>query len=302
MRLGSPFKFLFAKMARQVEYLDNADILRNMSSVYFKTIVSSIHEYPYVRMNIEELLQHVDFFLVTEANVTHTGDEREYEFLDRYQTELEGISKKIKCVRMNLRDDCTFSITDPDILHSNEQKIRDGFRKSIELRKNDIVISCDADEVLFRRRVKSLLARIRSSPLAKNSYRLRLHQVIYRLDYLWKDCNFQGPIICRAGYFMAQEKPQWRYEGSRTYLKSGTHFSWVMPVDDMVKKISRYSHRVENSKFASRAILRNAVEEKKYIFEPDRKFSIAVNYNFKEKCYPSSLEKYMPLFPKEVKP
>ena len=101
---------------------------------------------------------------------------------------------------------------------------------------------------------------------------------------------------------MAQEKPQWRYEGSRTYRKSGTHFSWVMPVDDMVKKISRYSHRVENSKFASRAILRNAIDEKKYIFEPDRKFSNAVNCNFKEKCYPSSLEKYMPLFPKEVKP
>jgi hypothetical protein len=253
-------------------------------------------------MNIEELLHQVDFFLITEANVTHTGDERGYEFLDRYQTELESMSKKIKCIRMDLKGECTFSTTDPDILHSNEQKIRDGFRKLIELQHNDIVISCDADEVLFRARVKHLLTRIRKSPSDTKSYRLRLHQVIFRLNYLWKDCNFQGPVICRASYFMAQDSPQWRYEGSRTFRKSGTHFSWVMPVDEMVKKLSRYSHRVENSKFATHALLSSAINEKKYIFEPDRKFSIVEKRSFKEKCYPPSLEKFLPLFPEEVKP
>jgi len=272
-----------------------------MSKVYFKTIVSSMHEYPFLLMNLEEMLDLVDFFLITEANVTHTGSEREYEFLDKYQEEFESSSNKIKCLRMDLREVCESSNSNSEILHSNEQKIRDGFQEFVDLQPDDIVISCDADEVLFKSRVKFILNRILSSPFAKKSYRLRLHQVIFRLNYLWRNCNFQGPTISRAAFFMNQEKPQWRYSGSRTYLKSGTHFSWVMSIEDMIKKISRYSHQVENQKFASYEILQKAVSEKRYVFEPERKFSITENSNYRKRCYPSSLKNYLALFPDEVK-
>ena len=252
-------------------------------------------------MNIDELLEHVDFFLITEANVTHTGASRSYEFLDKFQSELESISNKIKCIRMDLEGISEFNVSEPKVLHANEQKIRDGFREHLSLHENDIVISSDADEVLFGSRVKSILKKLRKSKNVNQSYRLRLHQVIFKLDYLWTDCNFQGPVICRASHFSSQEEPQWRYSGSRTYRKSGTHFSWVMSVDNMVEKISRYSHRVENQKFASPEVLRKAIEERTYLFEPDRKCRIIVKSSFNAKCYPKSLRKHSSLFPKEVR-
>ena len=251
-------------------------------------------------MNLTEMLDLVDYFLVTEANVTHTGEARNFEFLNKHQSELEAISSKVKCIRMDLHQDTEMSYSDSEILHSNEQKIRDGFRKEVPLHPKDIVISCDADEVLFGTRVSSLIRRIQRSSWGKDSYRLRLNQVIFRLNYLWKDCNFQGPVVCRAEHFIKQANPQWRYSGSRTFRKSGTHFSWVMTIEDMVKKIHRYSHRAENEKFASYEILKHAVEEKKYIFEPERKFTIVEIDSYKEKCYPPSLRKYISLFPREV--
>jgi hypothetical protein len=73
-----------------------------------------------------------------------------------------------------------------------------------------------------------------------------------------------------------------------------------MTIEDMVKKIQRYSHRAENEKFASFEILKLAVEEKKYIFEPERNFTIVEIDSYKKKCYPPSLRKYISLFPREV--
>lgn len=251
-------------------------------------------------MNLEEMLDLVDYFLITEANVTHTGEARKFEFLDRYQTELEAISDKISCIRMDLQQDTILSFLNPDILHGNEQKIRDGFRQNLEIYPDDIVISCDADEVLFNKRMRAHIRRIQRLPWSKDSYRLRLHQVIYRLNYLWKDCNFQGPVICRAAHFMNQDNPQWRYSGSRTFRKSGTHFSWVMTIEDMVKKIYRYSHRAENEIFASHEMLSVAVNEKKYIFEPERKFTIVETNSYKKNCYPQSLKKFIFVFPEQV--
>ena len=251
-------------------------------------------------MNLQEMLDLVDYFLVTEANVTHTGELRNFEFLDRYQIELEAISDKVKCIRMDLEHDTKLSFSNPEILHSNEQKIRDGFRRNVGIHSNDIVISCDADEVLFKKRIKSHIRRIQRLPWARDSYRLKLHQVIFRLNYLWKDCNFQGPVICRAEHFMKQDNPQWRYSGSRTFRKSGTHFSWVMTIEDMLKKIYRYSHRAENEKFASHEMLSAAVNEKKYIFEPERRFTIVETSSYTKNCYPQSLIIYISKFPEEV--
>jgi hypothetical protein len=252
-------------------------------------------------MNVDELLDHVDFFLITEANVTHTGANRSYEFLDKHQDELEQLSSKIKCIRMDLREECEFNLSDPQVLHANEQMIRDGFRAYLPLEDDDIVISSDADEVLFGPRVRSILKKLNSSKSATKSYRLRLHQIIFRLDYLWTDCNFQGPVIARAAHFLSHEEPQWRYSGSRTYRKSGTHFSWVMTVEDMIEKISRYSHRVENQRFATPEVLKNAIRERRYLFEPERKCKILVKDSFNSKCYPKSLSKHLCHFPKELR-
>ena len=124
--------------------------------------------------------------------------------------------------------------------------------------------------------------------------------MIYKISYLWTDCNFQGPIISRASYFIDKPEPQWRYDGSRTFLKSGTHFSWVMSINDMIEKIKKYSHRAENEIFADKGLLTDAVIQKRYLFEPSRPFKIKELNSYESRCYPKSLKFNLKLLPKEV--
>jgi hypothetical protein len=185
-------------------------------------------------------------------------------------------------------------------MHRNEQLIRDGFRSVFEVSPRDIVISVDADEVLFSQRVKKLLKRLDRKLFPKSSYILKLHQMIYLIGYNWVDCNFQGPTISRAGHFLNEESPQWRYSGSRTLIRSGTHFSWVMTIEEMITKINNYAHRDTSIQFADKEILQRAIVSKSYIFDSERKFNIKEIPNLKNRKYPKSLSRNQELFKAEL--
>jgi hypothetical protein len=267
--------------------------------VYAKTIVSSAGELPFVLMNISELNELVDEFLVCESNITHTGESRNFSFLDAFESDLEKISDKIRPVRMNLEPYTSPWNDASEILHRNEQEIRNGFTRYVKLKDDDIVISMDADEIIHTVRAKKFIKLLNRKVLPRTSYVLRLHVIIYKISYNWVNCKFQAPVICKAIHFMHQDSPQWRYSGARTILKSGTHFTWLMTPSDMVKKILKYSHRKENEQFANPEFLRKAIESKQYPFEPDRPFQI-LERNLNSRVYPKSLSKYITMFKSEL--
>ena len=61
--------------------------------------------------------------------------------------------------------------------------------------------------------------------------------------------------------------------GIKTNEIHGCHMSWIMPVDYMIKKLHSYSHP-EFRKYASKELLIQAIKDKKYIFDLNRKFDI----------------------------
>lgn len=269
-----------------------------MSKVIAKTIVSSETELPFVLMNLEELIDYVDLFIICEANVTHAGEYKVHHLRDYFMKRIN--SEKVIFLEIDLVDDCLPYDGESESMHHNEQLIRNGFTKYIDLSPNDIVISMDADEVLFGKRIKQLIKRLQRRFLNRGSYVLRLNQVIYKLSYQWVDCDFRGPVVCHAKFYLSQHNPQWRYLGFPTLRKSGTHFSWLMNPSDMVKKILAYSHRAENEKFASPELLQIAVSERLYPFEPERSFSIRLSKNLNDTYYPRALSKYEYLFSEEL--
>jgi hypothetical protein len=269
-----------------------------MSKIIAKTIVSSPTELPFVLMNIEELSEIVDMFLICEANVTHAGHPRSHILREHFMQHITN--EKVKFVEMDLSKECLPFDGLSRTMHYNEQIIRNGFTGYIKLMPDDIVISMDADEVLFGNRVKQLTRRLRRKVLNRGSYVLRLNQVIYKLSFQWTDCDFRGPVVCCAEYYISQPNPQWRYLGFPTVRKSGTHFSWLMNPSDMVKKIMAYSHRAENEIFASEEIMKDAISNRTYPFEPDRKFTIKVDSNLNKSYYPQSLSKFRFLFSEEL--
>lgn len=269
-----------------------------MGRIYAKTIVSSKTELPYVAMNLAELSGVVDEFLICESNMTHTGEFVGHKLKKFFMENLAG--NNIRFIEVDLRTKTKPWSENSDDLHFNEQLIRNGFTHYIRLEDDDIVISMDADEVLFRNRTRTILKRLNRRFLNRGSYVLKLNQVIYKISYKWIDCDFRGPIIAKASYFLQNENPQWRYEGFPTLRKSGTHFTWIMTPEDMVKKIKRYSHRVENEKFAEVSLLKESIANKKYPFEANRPFNIVVSKKFTERYYPRSLRANLFHFPEEL--
>jgi hypothetical protein len=111
-------------------------------------MVSSPHEAIFVYLNWLELREIVDIFLITEADVTHSGARHKAQFYSSICEEMKSdpkvIYEPIHIDEGDIRKEAT-----PENFHANEQKIRDGFRKVLKLENDDIVISCDADEVLL---------------------------------------------------------------------------------------------------------------------------------------------------------
>lgn len=274
-------------------------LISDVAKVYAKTIVSSEGELPFVLMNISELEDLVDEFLVCESNITHTGEIREFDFLHKFEEELRITSAKVRTIKMDLGGFTKPWNNSSERLHENEQEIRNGFTRYLSLNEDDIVISMDADEVIHGNRAKKFIRLLNRKFFPRTSYVLRLHMVIYKISYNWINCNFQAPVICRAKHFLKVDSPQWRYSGSRTIFKSGTHFTWLMTPSEMVGKILKYSHRKENEKFADQNVLRIAIQDKKYPFEPDRPFRI-IERKLNSRIYPKSLSKYINYFQSDL--
>lgn len=243
-----------------------------MPNIYFKTIFSSPSEIPFILMNIMEGYSFIDKFIITEANYTHTGTYRNYTF-GTYKNIFSQFKNKITYIPADVKkkiihkSDCTNN----SYLHKNEDIIRDCFEDYIQLENDDIVISADADEVIFRQTYPLLLKYIRrNTPLI-----IPLHQFFYRINYLWEDIVVKAPIVSYASFYLKKPRPhRWRDEGRTFPFIGGCHFSWQLTMEQMVHKLQTYAHNDIYGHLADPKLLEDAVKKKLYIFDPTRKFTI----------------------------
>ncbi len=263
--------------------------------VIFKTIVSSEAELPYVLMNLQENLRHCDYFLICEANRSVLGEPHDFVFESLLAKFKEFDDSRIIYIKEDISDLVVPWNNSKANLFANAFAIRDGFRKIFPILPSDIVISTDGDEVLFGKSVGKLIRRLRRRNFQRMGYQLRLNQVVYKLEYLWQNCGFRAPVVSRAEIFLNQRDPQWRDTGTSTYFKKGTHFSWIMTPEEILEKVLSTAHRVEYEHCADINLIRNAFNNKIWIFQPERPFKIIEQKNPRSRVYPRSLSQYLPL-------
>ncbi|WP_337381778.1 hypothetical protein [Desulfovibrio sp.] len=266
-----------------------------MTTIYFKTIFSSPSEIPFILMNIMEGYSFIDKFIISEANYTHTGSFRDYSF-NKYRDFFTQFEEKIIYIPADIKDRVIHQSrsTDNSYLHINEDIIRDCFEDYIKLNNDDIIISADADEVIFRQIYPLLFKYIRRNiPLI-----IPLHQFFYRINYLWEDIIFKAPIVSYASFYLKRPRPhRWRDEGKTLPFIGGCHFSWQLTIDQMIHKLQTYAHHDIYGHLADPQLLENAVKEKRYIFDPNRKFSIReLNPNIDRAYYPRSFYRIRNIF------
>jgi hypothetical protein len=238
--------------------------------IYLKTIFSAYNEIKHIILNLEESYKHIDKMIICEFNKSHTGESKEFIFNNYYEN-----------IPIHLRDKIIYKPYDISSyinkfnefsknLRWNENLMRGYFAKDFNLTKYDIVISLDADEIIYGELYPDLLNRI---GIFTPSIQLDLNQFFYKPNYYWEHKKFIAPVICKGNYYK-NFPAQWRYNGKIYNKKAGVHFSWFLTIEEMIHKLNTYAHADSYGKFSNPETLTDAILNKKYPFDPNVDFQI----------------------------
>lgn len=242
---------------------------KKTGSIYLKTIISTPFELNFLIANLIESDDVVDTFLIAEYDFTHSGEPRQQIFTNMLPHIPSRFHSKIDYKFISLKDKVQAFDSEGRYLRHNEWLMRRGFLDVREFLPEDLIISVDADEIIYARTFKFL--RFVWHLFPKNIHLLlTLHQFMYRPNILWHNLKFHAPTVSSFAVLSKQELAAWRYTGLKLPFWAGCHFSWHIPIPDMILKLNTYGHKDKFSHFADPVILRRAVDNLEYPFEPDR--------------------------------
>lgn len=233
-------------------------------NVYLKTIFTSRSEVPFIIAQILELERLVDKVIIIEPMFTHTGARREVIGIEPIISCLDVAVNKILYIPIPY-EACVKVFNSKDA-HYNEKITRGAFIHYLNLALSDVVISTDADEVLYCEYVESTLERISVKKYKYSAYTANLHQFMFNDHLLAKGFQFTAPSIIEYGYYLFRPKLQdWRYAGRVVPGYGGVHFSWCLDKEQVVAKINNFAH-AKDYDFGDNpnSLIRGILEEKYY--------------------------------------
>lgn len=239
--------------------------------IYLKTYFHSENEINFINLNLEESYSFIDKFIICEYDINHNGVKRDFIYekvKDKINPELRDKIIYLKCEIRHLAVD---AVENESLAHKNETLMRGYFVKCINFDDDDIIISVDADEIIYGSSYPDIIEGVKNHSCVK----IELNQFFYRLDYLWTDNRFIAPTAAFYKQFKKRYPNNWRYEGRLLKGAKGCHFSWCMTVSDMVQKLKKYAH-VKYKHLADSKILEQAIHDKEYPFDTKKPFTIKV--------------------------
>jgi hypothetical protein len=262
--------------------------------IYLKTLFSSPYEIKFLKLSLRESSGYIDKFIICEFDHTHTGLKKPLIFKNYLESFTTQEKKKIVYLGVTTLDDFLLAGDNEKLAHRNELLMRGYFVKQVGLNRNDIIISLDADEIIYRQNYNDIFNRL---GLFTKAVTVPLYQFFYKINYLWENNKFIAPTICFADYYKNKFPAPWRYEGKIYSDIVGGHFSWCLSIADMIKKIKNYAHSQKYIHLAKKDVLESAVKNKTYPFDPKVNFQIKVLNIYRDvKYYPKSLYDLLPEF------
>lgn len=247
--------------------------------LYLKSYCYSQHELPFVIANLQEGYNNIDKYYLYEYNYTHTGIKKNYEFEKVINLIPSNLKEKLIYRKINLDNYYVHSPNNENLCHKINEPIQRNwfFNDNLVLNNDDIIIDIDCDEIIYEKSYLKLINELikKNIPLS-----IKLNQFFFKHNYLWTNCNFSSPTIYKYSMVKNNNKKikgikikNLRDLPNKTNKIYGCHMSWVMPVDLMVKKCFKTAH-TRYKHLANKELLTKAIEDKKYIFDPKRKFNI----------------------------
>ena len=217
--------------------------------IYLKTYFYTEHEVKFLKLNLLESFDYIDKFIICEFNRTHTGEEREFIFDNYKHNFTEKELEKIIYLPCDISQETVYAKDDEEAIHRiNEPVMRGYFVKKVNLNDDDIIISVDADEIIYNHSYPKIIDNVNK----KGTTLLKLHQFFYKMNYHWYTNDFIAPVAIKYSQFKNNYPSQLRYMGTLLNDYVGCHFSWCMTPNEMIYKL-KYNDRTEaiTDKFAS---------------------------------------------------
>jgi|TARA_B110000444_G_scaffold256770_1_gene293826 beta-1,4-mannosyl-glycoprotein beta-1,4-N-acetylglucosaminyltransferase len=221
-----------------------------------------------LRLNI--LNKAVDFFVIVESTTDHQGNEKKLNFdINKYKK----YEKKIIYVVV---DDTNKEIRKPHIGQNSlvEQHQRNSIMRGLKNSSDDdLIIISDVDEIPDLSKLKYLDEKKRFSVFVqkKYDYKLNLQNITEGDWYGSKICKKKDLISPQWLRNLKFKKyPFWRIDKIRDIKiinNAGWHFSYLQSPEDILKKISSFSHGERNkSEFKKIARIEEKIKLQENIF------------------------------------
>ena len=236
--------------------------------LYLKTYCYAPHEVEFIEANLRECYPYIEKMIVCEFDINHTGVKRKFEYENLKDMISPDLRDKLDYHACEVYDITARAYEREDLIHAiNEPVMRSYFTKLYNFNPDDIIISVDADEILYGDKVNYIVNQVQRHGVV----RLKLQQFFYKKNYLWKNKDFVSPIATYYANMNPKFPNNWRDIGHITEEQVGCH--WCMSVDQMIHKLDTYSH--PQYRFcANRELLEDAIKNKKYPFDAAVEFEI----------------------------
>ena len=246
-------------------------------------------------LRIKYLEKTVDYFVVIEANITHQGKKKEWNFPIVLKEKLNQFSNKIKYHQLNIdleeiKNEESWII---DNIKGDEAHKVDNFQRNYiknacqEFSDDDLLIISDVDEIPSKEKIEF----IKSCDFKK------IAPVVFEQHLFHIDCNYlrleswRGSIITTMKICNAYSPHQLRRARNRIshFSESGWSFSSFGGPKKIKEKFEAFAHKeYNNDKFKNIEHIKNCQKNGKYLFQRNGQTK-KVNRNF----FPKDLLKLM---------
>ena len=140
-------------------------------TTYLKTYCYAPHEIDFIVAGLDECYDFIDKMIVCEFDIHHTGVKRDFEFLDLKDRVPEHLRDKLDYHACEVFEETARAYEDENAIHAiNEPVMRSYFTKLYDFNDDDIIISVDADEILYREQLPYLLDEVKDTELSQCDY------------------------------------------------------------------------------------------------------------------------------------
>ena len=164
--------------------------------IYLKTYMYAPHELEFIIANLEECYDHIEKMIVCEFDINHTGVKRNFQFQNLEDKVPEHLRDKIDYHACEVFNETARAYENEDAIHNvNEPVMRSYFTKLYDFNDDDIIISIDADEIIYGDKIAYIISEVQKHKVVA----LKLRQFFYKKTYLWKNKDFTSPIATYYG-------------------------------------------------------------------------------------------------------